>query len=388
MIDTTHSQTPTLNDFMPDGPLANTKTNLIGMTMQDIKNLMLELGEKPFRAKQLYNWIYARGAKSIDDMTDLSKAFRESLNKSYTVARPVVSAHQISTDGTQKWLLRYPDGNEAETVFIPDKDRGTLCVSSQVGCTLTCKFCHTGTQKLVRNLTPADIIGQVMLARDTLGDWLLGTEKRSLTNIVFMGMGEPLYNTDNVVSTLKLLKDPDGIAISRRKITVSTSGVVSDILRIGEETGAMLAISLHAPDDETRTKIMPINKKFNLKSLMDACRAYPELSNTNRITWEYVMLKDVNDSDQHAYDLIKLIKGIPSKINIIPFNPWEGSPYVCSSKERIKVFSDILAQNGIPCPVRKTRGEDIMAACGQLKSESEKIPNWKLRAIRGEDSGH
>ena len=378
------TEQPTLQDFMPNGNMTDNRTNLIGMTMDDIKNLIVELDEKPFRAKQLHNWIYARGAKCIDEMTDLSKAFRERLNKSYTVNRPIVTQHQVSSDGTQKWLLKYPDGNEAETVFIPDKERGTLCVSSQVGCTLTCKFCHTGTQKLVRNLTPADIVGQVMLARDTLGDWLRGTEKRLLTNIVFMGMGEPLYNTNNVIKALNLLNDPDGIAISRRKVTVSTSGVASDILRIGQETGAMLAISLHAPNDETRTEIMPINKKFNLASLIDVCRVYPEVSKTHRITWEYVMLKGINDSDQDAYDLVKLIESIPSKINIIPFNPWEGSIYECSSKDRIKKFSDILAKNGIPCPIRKTRGEDIMAACGQLKSASEKIPNWKLREMRGE----
>lgn len=368
-----------LNDFMPGGNMTDNKKNFIGMNIEQIKQEMIKIGEKPFRSKQIYLWIYSKGAKSIDDMTDLSKSLREKLNRDYCVSRPYITNHQVSKDGTQKWLLKYKDGNEAEMVFIPEYDRGTLCVSSQVGCTLTCKFCHTGTQKLVRNLEISEITGQVIIARDMLEGWQLNGQKRNLTNIVFMGMGEPLYNTDNVISSLKILTDESGIAISKRKITVSTSGVADQIERLGSETNASLAISLHAPDDETRTKIMPINKKYSLDILMDICRKYPEISNTNRITWEYVMLKGVNDTNEHAKLLAKLIKGIPSKVNLIPFNPWDNSPYECSEPEQIQNFAKILLKNKIPAPIRKTRGEDIMAACGQLKSESERIGKWQKK---------
>ncbi|MGB1360832.1 MAG: 23S rRNA (adenine(2503)-C(2))-methyltransferase RlmN [Alphaproteobacteria bacterium] len=371
--------TDTLNDFLPGGDKTDKRTNLIGMDMDALKTAMESVGEKSFRAKQIYSWLYSKGAKAIDDMTDLSKPLRERLNEIYVVGRPVVTSHQKSVDGTQKWLLKFFDGNEAEMVFIPETDRGTLCVSSQVGCTLTCKFCHTGTQKLVRNLEVSEIVAQVIIARDMVEGWQLNGEKRTLSNIVFMGMGEPLYNTDNVIDALKILTDKSGIAISKRKITVSTSGVADQLERLAVETNASLAISLHAPDDETRTQIMPINKKYNLETLMDICRKYPNLSNTNRITWEYVMLKGVNDTNEHAQKLAKLIKGIPSKVNLIPFNPWDNSPYECSDADQIENFAQVLLSNKIPAPIRKTRGEDIMAACGQLKSESQRIGKWQKK---------
>ncbi len=368
-----------LEDFLPGGRMAQPCTNLIGYSLADLKVLMAELDEQPFRAKQLYTWIYSKGATCVDDMTDLAKALRHKMRGHYTVARPALDMHQVSVDGTQKWLVRYPDGSKTEMVFIPEDDRGTLCISSQVGCTLTCTFCHTGTQKLVRNLTTGEIVAQVMVARDMLEGWHLKGEKRTLTNIVFMGMGEPLYNTDNVIAALKILTDPNGIAISKRKITVSTSGIADQLHRLATETGASLAISLHAPDDATRTKIMPINKRFNLHQLITKCRTYPHLSSTSRITWEYVMLKGINDSTTHAHQLAKLIRGIPSKVNLIPFNPWAGSPFVCSDKKTIDAFAAVILSYNIPAPVRKTRGEDIMAACGQLKSESERIGKWKQK---------
>ena len=380
-----------LTDFMPGGslaPAADTRVNLIGLDLDGLMAVVSELGEPAFRAKQLYNWIYARGVADFDAMTNLSKPFRAKLKDTFRLSRPAVTAHQVSKDGTQKWLLRYEDGNEAETVYIPEEDRGTLCVSSQVGCSLTCSFCHTGTQKLVRNLTPGDIAGQVMLARDALGDWdRTETGSRRLTNIVLMGMGEPLYNTDNVIAAMRLVSDGDGIAIGRRKITVSTSGVVPELQRIGDALGLSLAISLHAVEDPLRNELVPINRKYPINQLIQSVRDYPGLTSARRATWEYVMLKGVNDSDAAARRLIKLIDGIPSKINLIPFNPWPGSVYECSDPDRIERFLGILHRAGMVATIRKTRGQDILAACGQLKSESERIgkrERMRLDAIRAE----
>ena len=383
-----------LDDFMPGGALAPTsaadaesRPNLVGMDRDDMNAFLSEMGEPAFRAKQLFQWIYNRGVTDFEGMTNMAKPLRAKLAGSFRMHRPSVSAHQVSSDGTQKWLLRYDDGNEAETVYIPDDDRGTLCVSSQVGCTLTCKFCHTGTQRMVRNLTPADIVAQVMLARDTLGDWSVTSDKRRLTNIVFMGMGEPLYNTDNVIKAMKLIMDGEGISLSKRRITLSTSGVVPEIERVGRETDVLLAISLHAVNDELRNEIVPINRKYPLKELFAAVRNYPGLSNAKRVTWEYVMLKDVNDSVADAKELLRLIKGIPSKINLIPFNPWPGSPYDCSSDAQIKKFADVIWNAGYSAPIRTPRGRDILAACGQLKSESQRIgkrERMQMEAIQAE----
>lgn len=385
-------QAADLTDFMPGGPLApttpgDTRPNLIGMDREDMGAFLREMGEPAFRAKQLYQWIYNRGVTDFAGMTNMAKPLRATLADHFRMHRPDVTAHQVSTDGTQKWLLRYDDGNEAETVYIPDDDRGTLCVSSQVGCTLTCKFCHTGTQRMVRNLTPADIVSQVMLARDSLGDWSVTSDKRRLTNIVFMGMGEPLYNTDNVIKAIKIIMDGEGISLSKRRITLSTSGVVPEIERVGRETDVLLAISLHAVNDELRNEIVPINRKYPLKELFKAVRAYPGLSNAKRVTWEYVMLKGVNDSAADARELLRLIKGIPSKINLIPFNPWPGSPYDCSSDEQIRKFADIIWNAGYSAPIRTPRGRDILAACGQLKSESQRIgkrERMQMEAIQAE----
>ena len=319
------SDAASLQDFMPGGQLApepDARPNLIGLDRDGLAALVKDMGEPAFRAKQLYHWIYNRGAARFEDMTNLSKAFRAKLEETCRIDRPKVSMHQKSKDGTEKWLLRYEDGNEAEMVFIPETDRGTLCISSQVGCSLTCAFCHTGTQKLVRNLTPGDIVGQVMLARDALGDWAQTEEAgRRISNIVLMGMGEPLYNTDSVMDAMRLVSDGDGIAIGRRKITLSTSGVVPDIRRVGAELGLSLAISLHAVNDELRNRLVPINRKYPIAELMDAVRGYPGLTTSRRVTWEYVMLKGVNDSDADARTLLRLMEGIPSKVNLIPFNP-------------------------------------------------------------------
>lgn len=397
------SETASLNDFMPKDVMGNAmgdvmggamgrasaqRANLIGLDLDGLHKVVSDMGEPAFRAKQLYNWIYARGVVDFDQMTNISKGLRATLSEKYCLSRPAITAHQVSKDGTQKWLLRYEDGNEAETVFIPEEDRGTLCISSQVGCSLTCSFCHTGTQKLVRNLTPGDIAGQVMLARDALGDWDR-TENggRRLTNIVLMGMGEPLYNTDHVIAAMRLVSDGDGIAIGRRKITVSTSGVVPELQRIGEALGLSLAISLHAVEDRLRNELVPINRKYPIEQLIRSVKAYPGLTPARRATWEYVMLKGVNDSDEAARKLITLIDGIPSKINLIPFNPWPGSAYECSDPERIERFLGILHRAGMVATIRKTRGQDILAACGQLKSESERIgkrARMRLEAIRAE----
>lgn len=328
------------------------------------------------RRQQIWSWLYAHGVDDFDDMHNVAKAVRAGLAENFSLARPEVTQAQYSDDGTRKWLFRLHDGHEIETVYIPEADRGTLCVSSQVGCTLACRFCHTGTQKLVRNLTAAEITGQLVAARDALEDWPTGNTSnsgaRKITNIVLMGMGEPLYNTDNVIAALNVMSDGDGLALSRRRITLSTSGVVPDIARVGTETGVMLAISLHAVRDDLRDELVPLNKKYPIAELLDACRAYPGLSNARRITFEYVMLKDVNDTDADARELVRLLAGIPAKINLIPFNPWPGSPYVCADWDRIEAFADIVNRAGYASPVRTPRGRDIMAACGQLKSESVK----------------
>ncbi|MEO0619449.1 MAG: 23S rRNA (adenine(2503)-C(2))-methyltransferase RlmN [Pseudomonadota bacterium] len=345
------------------------------------------------RASQLSRWLYVQGATSFDDMTNISKEMRATLQDNFTIDRPEIVEEQISIDGTRKWLLRLAPGSkdgaaitnapEVEAVYIPEPGRGTLCISSQVGCTLTCTFCHTGTQKLVRNLTSNEIVAQIMLARDRIGDWpgaepvgdasKLPTTDRKITNIVLMGMGEPLYNFDNVKTAMELASDGDGLSISRRRITLSTSGVVPQISRWGAEVGTMLAISLHAVRDDLRDEIVPINRKYPIAELLEACRTYPGVSNARRITFEYVMLKDVNDSFAEARELVRLLKGIPAKINLIPFNPWPGAPYACSDWDRIEAFADIVNRAGYASPVRTPRGRDIMAACGQLKSESVRV---------------
>lgn len=348
------------------------RPSLVGLSRDEIAAVVASLGEPPFRVKQLWHWIYYRGATDFAVMTSISKALQARLAARYSLVRPSPSQDLESVDGTHKWLLRFADGNEAETVHIPDGARGTLCISSQVGCTLTCKFCHTGTQTLVRNLTTAEIVGQMMVARDHFAEWPSPAEDRNLTNIVMMGMGEPLYNYDNVAAALKIVMDPEGLALSRRKITLSTAGVVPMIERCGEELGVNLAISLHAVTDDLRDVIVPINRKYPIADLLDACRAYDGTSNARRITFEYVMLKDINDSDAEARALVQLLKGIPAKINLIPFNPWPGSDYACSTPARVKRFADIVHEGGLVGTVRTPRGQDIMAACGQLKSASER----------------
>jgi 23S rRNA (adenine2503-C2)-methyltransferase len=346
------------------------RRNLVGLSRAELAEEMAGFGAEPFRARQLWQWIYHRGATDFAAMTNLAKGFRERLAETYELRRPDISRALLSTDGTRKWLLRFDDAQEVETVHIPESDRGTLCVSSQVGCTLTCTFCHTGTQRLVRNLTAAEIVGQIMIARDALGEWPSPKDDRQLTNIVLMGMGEPLYNFDNVAGAMKIAMDPEGLAISRRKITLSTSGVVPMIERCGKELGVNLAISLHAVSDELRNTLVPLNKKYPIAELLDACRNYPGSSNARRITFEYVMLNGVNDSPAEAKELVRLLKGIPAKVNLIPFNPWPGAPYECSSDRAIKTFSDIVFNAGYSAPVRTPRGRDIFAACGQLKSDS------------------
>ena len=352
------------------------RISLIGLDQSALKDALLGAGvpEKaaPMRVRQLWNWIYVHGARDFAAMTNLAKDFRALLEEKFTLGRPEVVTAQLSNDGTRKWLLRTGPGIEFETVYIPEEDRGTLCVSSQVGCTLTCKFCHTGTQKLVRNLTPSEILGQLFIARDTLGDWPSTAENRKVTNIVMMGMGEPLYNFDNVKAALGIVTDGDALALSRRRVTLSTAGVVPMIPRAGSEIGSSLAISLHAVRDDIRDVIVPINKKYPIKELLDACRTYPGASNARRITFEYVMLKGVNDSLAEARELVQLIKGIPAKINLIPFNAWPGAPYECSDWAQIEKFAEIVNRAGYASPVRTPRGRDIMAACGQLKSESVK----------------
>ncbi|MGH6975636.1 MAG: 23S rRNA (adenine(2503)-C(2))-methyltransferase RlmN, partial [Stellaceae bacterium] len=355
---------------------------LIGLSREELVAEMATLGAAPFRARQLWHWIYHRGARDFAAMTTLAKSFRAQLAERYTVARPVESRAQMSSDGTRKWLLAFADGQEAECVHIPEEDRGTLCVSSQVGCTLTCKFCHTGTQRLVRNLDAAEIVGQIMVARDALGEWPSPKGDRQLTNIVLMGMGEPLYNYDNVAKAMKIAMDHEGLSVSKRKITLSTAGVVPMIGRVGAELAVNLAISLHAVTDELRDVLVPLNKKYPIVELIAACRAYPSASNARRITFEYVMLKGVNDSPADARALVKLIAGIPAKINLIPFNPWPGAPFECSTETSIETFGDIVNAAGYASPVRTPRGRDILAACGQLKSASEKLSARERMALR------
>jgi 23S rRNA (adenine2503-C2)-methyltransferase len=369
------------------------RPSLIGLSRSELAEKLGEIGVQPsqrkMRVQQLWHWLYFRGAENFDEMTSVSKDTRAELAKHFTVDRPEVVAEQISNDGTRKWLLRLPSGDqverphEVECVYIPETDRGTLCVSSQVGCTLNCSFCHTGTQRLVRNLTAGEIVGQVMVARDRLNDWAdreNGT--RLVTNIVMMGMGEPLYNFDAVRDALLIVADNEGIGISRRRITLSTSGVVPNIIRTGEEIGVMLAISLHAVRDELRNELVPLNRKYPIAELLQACRDYPAASNARRITFEYVMLKGVNDSLDDAKLLVKLLKGIPAKINLIPFNPWPGTRYECSDWEQIEKFSEYIFNAGYSSPVRTPRGRDILAACGQLKSETEKLSARERQALR------
>ncbi len=390
------SETISTPDRGPDvavtatGPLPS----LVGLTRSGLTDALraMDVPDRDLRMRsaQLWHWIYHHGVHDFDRMLNMSKAIRATLAQTYSLARPEIVTEQVSQDGTRKWLLRMPTtdardkGAEVECVYIPESDRGTLCVSSQVGCTLTCSFCHTGTQKLVRNLTTQEIVAQVVVARDRLGDFpggerpdggLLpsGEGVRAVSNIVFMGMGEPLYNFDNVTGALGVLSDGEGLSLSRRRITVSTAGVVPQIGPLGEEAGAMLAISLHATNDELRNKLVPLNKKYNLAQLLDACRNYPGVTNARRITFEYVMLKGINDSPAEAKALVRLLKGIPAKINLIPFNPWPGAQYECSDWEAIEKFSDIVFDAGYASPVRTPRGRDILAACGQLKSETEKL---------------
>lgn len=369
------------------------KPSLIGLSRSELADRLGEIGVAPaqrkMRVQQLWHWIYFRGAQSFDEMTSISKNIRTELALHFTVDRPEVVAEQISNDGTRKWLLRLPSGDnaekahEVECVYIPETDRGTLCVSSQVGCTLNCSFCHTGTQRLVRNLTAGEIVGQVMVARDRLNDWADREDgTRRVTNIVMMGMGEPLYNFDAVRDALLIVGDNEGIGISRRRITLSTSGVVPNIVRAGEEIGVMLAISLHAVRDELRNELVPLNRKYPIKELLQACRDYPGASNARRITFEYVMLKGVNDSLDDAKLLVKMLKGIPAKINLIPFNPWPGTAYECSDWDQIEKFSEYIFNAGYSSPVRTPRGRDILAACGQLKSETEKLSARERQALR------
>jgi len=356
--------------FAPPAAAGDARKNLIGLDPSELAVELTQIREPAFRARQLWHWIYHRGLTDFAAMTTLSKEFRARLAERYAIARPVIVVDRQSIDGTRKWLLRFIDGEEAETVHIPEEDRGALCVSSQVGCTLTCRFCHTGTQRLVRNLSTAEILGQVMLARDVLGEWPSPPDGRLISNIVLMGMGEPLYNYENVAKALRIIMDGEGISISKRRITLSTAGVAPMIRRCGQELNVNLAISLHATSDELRDRLVPINKKYPIAELMDACRTYPALSNARRITFEYVMLKGVNDSPADARALIKLIAGIPAKVNLIPFNAWPGAPFECASDEAIAAFSDIVFNAGYASPVRTPRGRDIMAACGQLKSDS------------------
>ncbi len=368
---------------------------LAGLGREGLAEALAAIGvpekQRRMRVGQLWTWIYAHGVTSFDAMTDVSKELRGRLAAAYSLARPEIVTEQVSVDGTRKWLLRLPRrGHEArapeiETVYIPESDRGTLCISSQVGCTLTCSFCHTGTQRLVRNLEVSEIVGQILLARDRIADWpgagtdgiadahLLPSTERKITNIVLMGMGEPLYNFENVRDAMAVASDDAGLALSKRRITLSTSGVVPNIGRWGEEAGTMLAISLHATNDALRDVLVPINKKYPIAELLDACRNYPGLSNARRITFEYVMLKGVNDSLADARALVRLLAGIPAKINLIPFNPWPGSPYECSEWEQIERFAEVVNRAGYASPVRTPRGRDILAACGQLKSESVKL---------------
>ncbi len=360
---------------MTDMPKTGTpapRPALVGCARDVLDAHLAALGQQPFRAAQIWQWLYHRGAADFAAMTNLPAALRDALTASWDIARPAVAQEQRSADGTVKWLLRLADASLIETVFIPGKERGTLCVSSQVGCTLNCRFCHTGTQRLVRNLTAAEVVAQVLLARDRLDDWPVPGKERRVTNIVMMGMGEPLYNYDNVAAALAVIMDGEGIAISKRRITLSTAGVVPMMQRCGEELGVKLAVSLHAVTDALRDELVPLNRKYPLDQLLAACRAYPGARNARRITFEYVMLRDVNDSPADAHALVRLIRGIPAKVNLIPFNPWPGAPYERSTPQAIERFAAIMLDGGYASPIRTPRGEDILAACGQLKSTSER----------------
>jgi len=377
------------------------KPSLAGRDRAGLAEALASIGvperERKMRVAQLWHWIYFRGARDFDEMSNVSKHLRAKLSEHFSMERPEVAVEQVSADGTRKWLIRLPADNpgerphEVECVYIPESDRGTLCVSSQVGCTLNCTFCHTGTQRLVRNLTAGEIVTQVMIARDRLGEWpgqtppegaIVPAAERFVSNIVFMGMGEPLYNFDGVKGAIETIVDGEGLSIGKRRITVSTSGVVPEIGRLGDEVGTMLAISLHATRDPLRDELVPLNKKYPIKDLLDACRAYPGASNARRITFEYVMLKGVNDTPADARALVKLLNGIPAKINLIPFNPWPGTKYECSDWETIEQFSEIVFKAGYASPVRKPRGRDILAACGQLKSETQKLSARERMALR------
>jgi 23S rRNA (adenine2503-C2)-methyltransferase len=369
---------------------ADGRAELVGLRKDQIKAELEAAGLEPkaakLRAKQIWHWIYNRGVSDFAAMTDIAKVQHPWLAERFAISRPQVVEAQVSTDGTRKWLLRTDDAQDFEMVFIPDADRGTLCVSSQVGCTLNCRFCHTGTMRLVRNLTPAEIVGQVMLARDSLGEWPSGEDGRMLTNIVMMGMGEPLYNFEAVRDALKIVMDGDGLALSKRRITLSTSGVVPMMARAGKEIGVNLAVSLHAVTKDVRDEIVPINRKYGIDALLQACADYPGANNARRITFEYVMLKDKNDSDDDARELVRLLKKyrLPAKVNLIPFNPWPGAPYECSEPDRIRAFSEIVFRGGISAPVRTPRGRDIDAACGQLKTLSEKKSRAELDRLAEE----
>ncbi|MEX2650093.1 MAG: 23S rRNA (adenine(2503)-C(2))-methyltransferase RlmN [Alphaproteobacteria bacterium] len=352
---------------------AERRRSLAGLDRAELAAEVAALGEAPFRARQLWHWIYHRGARDFSVMTTIAKGLRARLAETYSLARPAIVAAQTSHDGTRKWLLGLADGREVETVHIPEEDRGALCVSSQVGCTLACRFCYTGTQTLVRNLSAAEIVGQVLLARDELGEWPSPRDGRMISNVVLMGMGEPLFNYDAVAKALRVVMDPEGIAISRRKITLSTAGVAPMIKRVGEELGVGLAVSLHAVSDEIRDRIVPLNKKYPLAELIQAVREYPGATNARRVTFEYVMLKGVNDSPADAKALIRLIAGIPAKVNLIPFNPWPGAPFECSTEAAIAKFARIVNDAGYASPVRTPRGRDILAACGQLRSASQRL---------------
>ena len=384
---------PIINDVItiPRNELIDPKINIIGLTKLALSEHLLKAGIEQkhlnMRLNQIWGWLYQKGITDFSKMGNISKDVKGLLSKYFSISLPTIVEKKISTDGTRKYLLRLSGGHEIETVFIPETDRGTLCISSQVGCTLTCPFCHTGTQKLVRNLNPSEMIGQVLIAREDLNEW--PTEQnnrvgqpRKLSNIVLMGMGEPLYNFDAVRDAMNIAMDPAGIALSRRRITLSTSGVVPEIGKVGDEIGCMLAISFHATTDEVRNKLVPINKRWNISQLLQALRDYPRLSNSERITFEYVMIDKVNDSDEDARRLIALIKGIPAKINLIPFNEWPGAPYKRSSNNRIRAFADIIHNAGYSSPIRKPRGEDIMAACGQLKSETERARKSKAQIAK------
>ena len=384
---------PIINDVItiPRNELIDPKINIIGLTKLALSEHLLKAGIEQkhlnMRLNQIWGWLYQKGITDFSKMGNISKDVKGLMSKYFSISLPAIVEKKISADGTRKYLLRLSGGHEIETVFIPETDRGTLCISSQVGCTLTCPFCHTGTQKLVRNLNPSEMIGQVLIAREDLNEW--PTEQnnrvgqpRKLSNIVLMGMGEPLYNFDAVRDAMNIAMDPAGIALSRRRITLSTSGVVPEIGKVGDEIGCMLAISFHATTDEVRNKLVPINKRWNISQLLQALRDYPRLSNSERITFEYVMIDKVNDSDEDARRLIALIKGIPAKINLIPFNEWPGAPYKRSSNNRIRAFADIIHNAGYSSPIRKPRGEDIMAACGQLKSETERARKSKAQIAK------